>query len=287
MHGDGFSDEDRKDLAKKRRTSKACDACNSKHDRCDGGEPCSKCRERKLVCSYERLRIGPGPRRGWLEQLKTRFITVEESLMAAMDEIMDIVAPGTFKRDPLPERSNSKPRDVIDGVLQNLEVTVFAFREEVWRARATLGQSPPHLTSPSSVHHQEATSLQQAFPVADHTGDSMIATSLQQTLIATEHTGDSLIPSLGTELSLQDGIWPLEDGSVDSNSSGYSPTLMPASAMELDGASALPTLLRPVDLFADLQPLPSPEAMNSYVMNYFDYTWKYRFTRTLNPIHRP
>ncbi|KXS09511.1 hypothetical protein M427DRAFT_63892 [Gonapodya prolifera JEL478] len=266
MQEDGFSEEERQEEAKKRRTSKACDACNSKHDRCDGGEPCSKCKERKLVCSYERLRIGPGPRRGWLEQLKTRFITVEASLLDAMDEIMEIVLPGKFQRDPIPDRGNSKPRDVIDGVLQNLEVTVYAFREEVRKAHAAMGQSTTIMTSSSTVP-QEATSLEPNFtPV--------------------EHSGDSLMPSFGAGLSLPDGVWALEDGSVDTMTNGFSP-LMTGSAMDLDALSAMSTLLRPVELFADLEPLPRPDVMNSYVIQYFDYTWKYRFTRTLNPIHRP
>ncbi|KXS11436.1 hypothetical protein M427DRAFT_35813 [Gonapodya prolifera JEL478] len=117
---------------------------------------------------------------GWLEQLKARFITVEASLQGSMDEAMDIVAPGTFKRDPIPERSISKPRDVIDGVLENLEITVAAFREEVWKARGTLiSHSPPtsvsaSLSSPSQniaflqvPHFTEAEEIGTALPISN------------------------------------------------------------------------------------------------------------------------
>ncbi|KXS11438.1 hypothetical protein M427DRAFT_60674 [Gonapodya prolifera JEL478] len=80
--------------------------------------------------------------------------------MAAMDEIMGLVAPGAFKRDPVPDRSNHKPRDVIDDILENLEITVSAFRNEVRKTNTRMRHYTPTTVASSCTLRQRTPPVQ-------------------------------------------------------------------------------------------------------------------------------
>ncbi|KAJ3341862.1 hypothetical protein HDU93_003983 [Gonapodya sp. JEL0774] len=245
---DNTSEEEKERNPRKKRTPK---------DRCDGNDPCNKCSEKNLPCSFERLRIGPGPRRGWLEQLKSRFIAVEASLMSAMNEAMDVISPeggGNFQRPGIPDRTGAKPRDVVDGVLRNLETTVESFREEM-RRLSFHGVPAPSVSCSGNLAAAGSPFFDLTMPHKPHDAEFMSDVDL-----LLQSTSDFHLPLSQEAALLGDGVPVPEE--------------------------ALP-ILRPVGIFDDLDPLPSPEIVNAFVSRFFRYNWDYRFVRTINPIHRP
>ncbi|KAJ3110443.1 hypothetical protein HDU96_006619, partial [Phlyctochytrium bullatum] len=67
--------------SRKRRVVMACDACNRKKVKCDGGKPvCSNCAKSGISCSYARAAKKRGPRAGYIETLETRLKEMEALL---------------------------------------------------------------------------------------------------------------------------------------------------------------------------------------------------------------
>ncbi|KAI9030449.1 hypothetical protein DFJ74DRAFT_598840, partial [Hyaloraphidium curvatum] len=62
---------------KRKRSTKACDACHRKKIKCDGAAPCGHCVHAKAECAYTPSTKKRGPRVGYIESLEKRLSMME------------------------------------------------------------------------------------------------------------------------------------------------------------------------------------------------------------------
>ncbi|KAI8802203.1 fungal-specific transcription factor domain-containing protein [Cladochytrium replicatum] len=82
-----------KDKSKRKRITQACDACNKKKVKCDGGKPtCGHCSRIGQACSYSRGAKKRGPRAGYIETLENRLKEMELLLSARQISMGESIA---------------------------------------------------------------------------------------------------------------------------------------------------------------------------------------------------
>ncbi|KAF7722552.1 hypothetical protein EC973_002976 [Apophysomyces ossiformis] len=81
---------------KRNKVIRACDDCRKKKVRCDGGQPCERCRKSLSECVYSKVTPKRGPPKQYVETLEPRLRTLERVLdMLELEETRD-----SFKHDP-------------------------------------------------------------------------------------------------------------------------------------------------------------------------------------------
>ncbi|OAD70738.1 Zn(2)-C6 fungal-specific transcription factor, partial [Phycomyces blakesleeanus NRRL 1555(-)] len=67
---------------KKNKVARACDECRRKKVRCNGGQPCVRCRKALFQCVYSKIAPKRGPPKQYVETLEPRLRRVESILDA-------------------------------------------------------------------------------------------------------------------------------------------------------------------------------------------------------------
>ncbi|KXS12813.1 hypothetical protein M427DRAFT_388893 [Gonapodya prolifera JEL478] len=111
----------------------ACNTCRKLHDRCDGMEPCARCTKKGIECSYDRPKNHPGPQKGWLDELSSRIVALEQNIRG---ELFATEAPIGDSGQQAKLKRNLKKR------LESAIETVETFIEEVRKDRGLDASTP-------------------------------------------------------------------------------------------------------------------------------------------------
>ncbi|KAI8875547.1 hypothetical protein K501DRAFT_233519 [Backusella circina FSU 941] len=84
-------------LGKRNKISRACDECRKRKVKCDGVQPCSRCRKSNAECVFAKLPPKRGPPKQYMENLENRLQRVEKAL--------SLLSP-TPKLDPMLDSSS-------------------------------------------------------------------------------------------------------------------------------------------------------------------------------------
>ncbi|KAF2172617.1 hypothetical protein M409DRAFT_49172 [Zasmidium cellare ATCC 36951] len=74
------SNSDRPQGAPRQRSGRACNNCRRRKMGCDRRAPCSSCKEQGIECSFDAPAAPRGPKRGYIEALRSRIVSLEQRL---------------------------------------------------------------------------------------------------------------------------------------------------------------------------------------------------------------
>ncbi|KAH7113806.1 hypothetical protein B0J11DRAFT_140351 [Dendryphion nanum] len=164
-------------LPKRKRATLACDACRTKRNRCDGGQPCVACQSRDSMCTYATPK-----------DTETRSTVLRRQNMELREEVATL-------RD-LIDHLKSMPVDAVHDALQRLQagfdpaVVVQTFKGEVPGPRLSEQETAQAILPP--IHSSKEFELLVRHP---------IAYPLLDLCRKAQATGDTLVHSGATIIS--------------------------------------------------------------------------------------